>query len=578
MGGFFSANSGSFSMPEGTSKKRGFRACQLGAIWAIRSHFTVSESHALISMPTGTGKTGVMIALGFALAPRRVFILAPTQLIRNQTAEKFRTLGLIREIGAYPRSKSEKPKVLELESRPKTDAEWRKLLTYDVVVATPQTVSPSYGLRPPRNFFGWDSKDRSGPELGFDLIFVDEAHHAPAKTWNEFLLLARRNRVVCLTATPFRTDRRRIKAQLVYTYGIDRAVLDGIYQTVDFEQVTHDDPVRRNTLMAVRAYELFLQERRKNPNAAVIVKARTIEEANQLKELYIQKGWKNLDIIHSDRSPDDNREVIDKVRPNWKSTVEKPRLDGFISVDMAGEGIDIPNLRIAVLHQAPKTLPYTIQLIGRVSRRTKGAVGNAVLIADPESVKGSEVEALYASDTGWSLILPQLFQHKLRQSRFEPDGGGRLSQLPQLMVEGTYIGIWLTGRFGLNPASFDAWRYLRSGIAIGFAVLAVELVYHFGPNVNQRFRDSLAGAIVAVGTWIGLSYLLGGYFRRFDNLGETYGPLGAAVGLYVWFYLSGFAILVGGEINFLLSELKNHRTPQSSNLAHTHTNNLNAAA
>jgi membrane protein len=147
-----------------------------------------------------------------------------------------------------------------------------------------------------------------------------------------------------------------------------------------------------------------------------------------------------------------------------------------------------------------------------------------------------------------------------------------------LMVEGTYIGIWLTGRFGLNPASFDAWRYLRSGIAIGFAVLAVELVYHFGPNVKQRFRDSLAGAIVAVATWIGLSCLLGGYFRRFDNLGETYGPLGAAVGLYVWFYLSGFAILVGGEINFLLSELKNHRTPQSSNLAHTHTNNLNAAA
>ena len=78
-------------------------------------------------------------------------------------------------------------------------------------------------------------------------------------------------------------------------------------------------------------------------------------------------------------------------------------------------------------------------------------------------------------------------------------------------------------------------------------------------------------------TWIGLSYLLGSYFRHFDNLDETYGPLGAAIGLYVWFYLSGFAILVGGEINFLLGELKNHRTPKSSNLAHTHSNNLNEA-
>jgi membrane protein len=146
-----------------------------------------------------------------------------------------------------------------------------------------------------------------------------------------------------------------------------------------------------------------------------------------------------------------------------------------------------------------------------------------------------------------------------------------------LMVEGTYIGIWFTGKFDLNPASFAAWRYLRSGIAIGFTVLAAELIYHFGPDLKQRFRDSLPGAIVAVVTWIGLSYLLGSYFRHFDNLGETYGPLGAAIGLYVWFYLSGFAILVGGEMNFLISELKDHRTHQSSNPVRTQSK-LNAAA
>jgi membrane protein len=111
-----------------------------------------------------------------------------------------------------------------------------------------------------------------------------------------------------------------------------------------------------------------------------------------------------------------------------------------------------------------------------------------------------------------------------------------------------------------------------------FAVLAVELLYHFGPNVQQRFRDSLAGAIVAVMTWIGLSYLLGSYFRHFENLDKTYGPLGAAVGLYVWFYLSGFAILIGGEINVLLRELQHHRTPQSSTSARTQIDNLNAVA
>jgi membrane protein len=147
-----------------------------------------------------------------------------------------------------------------------------------------------------------------------------------------------------------------------------------------------------------------------------------------------------------------------------------------------------------------------------------------------------------------------------------------------LMVEGTYFGIWFTGRFDLNPGILAIWRYLKWGIAIASAVLAIELLYHFGPDLKQRFRDSLSGAIVAVASWIGLSYLLGSYFRHFESLDKTYGPLGAAIGLYVWFYLSGFAILVGGELNFLLSELRDHRTPQPSTPTRTQINNLNVAA
>ena len=147
-----------------------------------------------------------------------------------------------------------------------------------------------------------------------------------------------------------------------------------------------------------------------------------------------------------------------------------------------------------------------------------------------------------------------------------------------LTVDGTFLGIWLADRFDLNHFVISAWHYLRWAMAVLFAVLAVELLYHFGPDVKQRFRDSLTGAMVAVVTWIGLSYLLGNYLRRFDSLDRTYGPLGAAIGLYVWFYLSGFVILVGGEINFLLGELRAHRTLRSSDLSRAQINNMNAAA
>ena len=147
-----------------------------------------------------------------------------------------------------------------------------------------------------------------------------------------------------------------------------------------------------------------------------------------------------------------------------------------------------------------------------------------------------------------------------------------------LMVEGTSLGSWFTDRFDLNPALLTTWRYLRWGIAVIFAVLAVQLLYHFGPDFKQRFRDSLIGAIVAVVTWVGLSYLLGVYFRHFESLDKTYGPLGAAVGLYLWFYLSGLAILLGGEINFLLGELRNRGASQSPIPTRTQINNLGAAA
>ena len=147
-----------------------------------------------------------------------------------------------------------------------------------------------------------------------------------------------------------------------------------------------------------------------------------------------------------------------------------------------------------------------------------------------------------------------------------------------LTIEVTHLGIWLTGRFDLYPGILALWPYLHWGIAMFLAVLAVELLYHFGPDVKQRFWDSLLGAIAAVVTWIGLSFLLGSYFRHFENLDKTYGPLGAAIGLYVWFYLSGFAILLGGEINFLRSERRVHRTPYSTTPARTQINSLNAAA
>jgi membrane protein len=118
-----------------------------------------------------------------------------------------------------------------------------------------------------------------------------------------------------------------------------------------------------------------------------------------------------------------------------------------------------------------------------------------------------------------------------------------------VMIVGPQFGNWLSGRLHLSVLWQWLWPYIHWTISIGFTVVAVEFLYFLAPNVKQRFFATLPGAILAVGCWIGLSYLLGIYFRSFANFNKTYGTLGAAIALMVWLYWTGFAMLVGAELN-----------------------------
>jgi membrane protein len=124
-----------------------------------------------------------------------------------------------------------------------------------------------------------------------------------------------------------------------------------------------------------------------------------------------------------------------------------------------------------------------------------------------------------------------------------------------VMVVGPRFGEWLAGRVHLSGLFVLLWPYIHWTIAVGFTVLAVEALYYMAPNVKQRFLATLPGAVLAVGCWIGLSYLLGVYFRQFANFNKTYGTLGAAIALMVWLYWTGFAMLVGAELNAELAKI-----------------------
>jgi|SRR5579871_703124 len=123
-----------------------------------------------------------------------------------------------------------------------------------------------------------------------------------------------------------------------------------------------------------------------------------------------------------------------------------------------------------------------------------------------------------------------------------------------IMIVGPHFGEWLSYRAHLSQLWIWIWPYIHWTLAVGFTVLAVEALYFLAPNVKQRFWATLPGAILAVGCWIGLSYLLGIYFRSFANFNRTYGTMGAAVALMVWLYWTAFAMLIGAELNAELAK------------------------
>lgn len=124
-----------------------------------------------------------------------------------------------------------------------------------------------------------------------------------------------------------------------------------------------------------------------------------------------------------------------------------------------------------------------------------------------------------------------------------------------VMIVGPRFGQWLAIRVHLSSVFVLLWPYIHWSIAIAFTVLAVEALYFLAPNVKQRLLATLPGAILAVGCWLALSYLLGMYFRHFANFNKTYGTMGAAIALMTWLYWTGFAMLLGAELNAELAKI-----------------------
>ena len=105
-------------------------------------------------------------------------------------------------------------------------------------------------------------------------------------------------------------------------------------------------------------------------------------------------------------------------------------------------------------------------------------------------------------------------------------------------------------KFGLGEAFALAWKVLQWPIVLAFVLFAFALIYYFAPDSrDQDWKWITPGAIVGVALWLLISFAFKTYLTFFNSYSATYGSLGAVIILMLWFYLTGAAVLIGGEFN-----------------------------
>lgn len=395
-----------FRVENDEEQEPGLRMPQIGALHAISAHFAVGEQFepATVVLPTGTGKTETMLATQVYRQLRRTLVLVPSDALRNQIFEKFVTLGVLPDAGVVPRELAG-PHVAKISTGLRSVDDCQVLIEKsNVIVALP------------------DSLRSSQPDaLAYLLdqcsdIFVDEAHHVTASTWATVRDQFKNKRILQFTATPFRRDGKRVDGKIIFNYKLGDAQKAGYYRPINLRTVEeYGDAEMRDRAIATEAvavlrrdrndlgFDHLLMARTQNKDRADIVWALYQELAPELHPVIVYSGPGRRLI---------NAASLEKVLDR---SADGARI--VVCVDMLGEGFDLPNLKIAALHDTHKSLAVTLQFIGRFTRKgATGTIGEATVvanIADPEAE--AKLAALYAEGADWDVLIKRLSEERIHE-------------------------------------------------------------------------------------------------------------------------------------------------------------------
>ncbi|MBX3387240.1 MAG: DEAD/DEAH box helicase family protein [Phycisphaeraceae bacterium] len=365
----------------------GLRPPQLGALFAIGAHWSLHSNAATVVMPTGTGKTETMLATLVAFNPGTVLVVVPSDALRHQTAKKFLSLGLLYKLRLIPADCS-RPVVGIITSRPRSADDLAIFDECNVIIGTASSL-------------GQGTAVALGPQIAAktDCLIVDEAHHVAARTWSDFRRHFDGRRVLQFTATPFRRDGKLLDGDVIYTYPLRRAQEDKYFKPISFEPVWELDPLRSDETIARAAVERLRRDRGRNLNHLVMARCESIPRAIEVHRIYSTLAPETFPILVHSESRTAGLDLA-RLRANQSQIV--------VCVDMLGEGFDLPQLKIAAIHDTHKSLAVLLQFAGRFTRVAGLDIGDATAIANIANQEvSSALERLYSEDADWNHLLSE---------------------------------------------------------------------------------------------------------------------------------------------------------------------------
>ena len=129
-----------------------------------------------------------------------------------------------------------------------------------------------------------------------------------------------------------------------------------------------------------------------------------------------------------------------------------------------------------------------------------------------------------------------------------------------LVVAGGKIAEYLAATYGFGPVFPLTWKILQWPVVLACMTFAFALIYYFAPDFHEQAWQWLTpGSTIGVALWLLVSLAFRVYLHFFNSYSATYGSLGAVIILMLWLYLTGAAVLIGGEVN---SEIENAAAKQ----------------